>query len=31
MRLYEKYFARQIYVTFVFILFAFSACSSSST
>ncbi|AXK66273.1 LPS export ABC transporter permease LptG [Burkholderia anthina] len=24
MRLYEKYFARQIYVTFVFILFAFS-------
>ncbi|KVN28168.1 LPS export ABC transporter permease LptG [Burkholderia pyrrocinia] len=24
MRLYEKYFARQIYITFVFILFAFS-------
>ncbi|MDN7428023.1 LPS export ABC transporter permease LptG [Burkholderia sp. AU16741] len=24
MRLYEKYFARQIYVTFIFILFAFS-------
>ncbi|WP_323120986.1 LPS export ABC transporter permease LptG [Burkholderia alba] len=24
MRLYEKYFARQIYVTFVFVLFAFS-------
>lgn len=24
MRLYEKYFARQIYVTFIFVLFAFS-------
>ncbi|WP_048989035.1 LPS export ABC transporter permease LptG [Burkholderia cenocepacia] len=24
MRLYEKYFARQIYITFIFILFAFS-------
>src|SRR5215469_39965 len=24
MRIYEKYFARQIYITFVFVLFAFS-------
>ncbi|HTJ91522.1 MAG TPA: LPS export ABC transporter permease LptG, partial [Pararobbsia sp.] len=25
MRLYEKYFARQVYLAFVFVLFAFSA------
>ena len=24
MRIYEKYFARQVYLTFIFILFAFS-------
>lgn len=31
MRIYERYFARQIYLAFIFILFAFSGLFFSST